>query len=210
MRLVGNTVVALSCAAALASCGGHGPAAPSTPSSLSTFDRALVLQQVVATAASAFLAGSPAQKADSSSAPLGNLHCDSSCAGDACTLSCPIDEQLACPAGGSATDKGRIAGTLGADLSGEAALDAVQGFAGCRPSASLTIDGAPGTTATGTARFDRGRLADEQSVRIRGAVAYSAPDGSGTCAVDVSVTFSLTRHGSVTGTACGGTVSESF
>jgi hypothetical protein len=208
MRLVGNAVVvALVSVGGLASCGGP---APSTPSSLSTFDRALVLEQVIATAASAFVSGSPGQRAGSSSAPLGNLHCDSSCAGDACTLACPIDEQVACPSGGTATDRGKIAGTLGADLSGEAALDAVQGFAGCKPSAALTIDGAPGTNATGTARFDKGRLADEQSVRIRGAVAYSASDGSGTCAVDVAVTFSLTLHGSVTGTACGETVAESF
>jgi hypothetical protein len=210
MRLIGTSVVALFSVAALASCGGHAPSAPSTLSSLSTLDRALVLQQVVATAASAFVGGSPGQRADSSTVPLGSLHCDSSCAGATCTVACPIDEQVACPAGGTATDKGRISGTLGADLSGEAALDAVQGFAGCKPSSSLTIDGAPGTAATGTARFVEGRLADEQSARIRGTVAYSAPDGSGTCEVDVTVTFSLALHGSVTGTTCGRPVSESF
>ena len=83
---------------------------------------------------------------------------------------CPIDERFDCPAGGSATDVGQIAGTLDGELSGDAALAATQRYSACKPNASLTIDGAPSTTATGNARFVKGQIADEQAVRIAGAV----------------------------------------
>ena len=122
----------------------------------------------------------------------------------------PIDEQLACPSGGAATDRGRIAGVLDASLTGDATLDATQGFAGCKPNASLTIDGAPGTTAKGTARFVNGQLADTQTVRIAGSVRYASVDKSGTCNVDVTVTFSRALHGSASGTACGESLNETF
>ena len=108
--------------------------------------------------------------------PLGNLTCEKTCTGASCAVTCPIDEQLACPSGGSATDRGRSRASSTRSLTGDAALAAAQGFSGCKPNAGLTIDGAPATTATGTARFANGQLADEQTVRIAGAVRYAIDD----------------------------------
>jgi hypothetical protein len=143
--------------------------------------------------------------------PLGSLACQKTCAGASCSVTCPIDERFDCPAGGSATDKGQVAGSLDAELSGEAALSATQTYAACRPNATLTIAGAPSTTATGNARFVKGQLADQQTVRIAGAVTYvSTTDGSGRCDVDLRVTFDRALKGSASGTACGQPVDVGF
>jgi hypothetical protein len=206
MRCLLGTTPAVITMISLAACSGSSPSAPSP--SLSAADRALVLQQVVLAAASGLVGGSLGQR--DTPAPLANLTCDKACAGGTCSISCPIDEQLACPSGGTATDRGRITGTLDAKLTGDAALEAAQGFSGCKPKASLTIDGAPGTTATGTARFVNGQLADPQTVRIAGSVRYASADRNGTCAVDVAVTFSRALHGSASGTACGEPLNETF
>ncbi len=208
MRLDTGTAIALVAALALSACGGSSASAPSATPGLSALDRALVLQQIVTAAASGIVGGSLARRSDS--VPLGNLSCDKACTGASCTLTCPIDEQLACPSGGTATDRGRITGVLDASLTGDAALEATQGFAGCKPNASLTIDGAPGTTATGTARFVNGQLADTLTVRIAGSVRYASAGESGTCGVDVTVTFSRALHGSASGTACGDSLNQTF
>jgi len=207
MRNTARDGAALVAAALLASCGGSSSSSPSPAQGLTAVDRALGLQQVVSAAASA-LAGPLGQR--DASLPLGNLTCDKSCAAGSCTVTCPIDERIACPSGGTATDVGRITGVLDASLDGDATLEAAQGYSGCRPSASLTLDGAPGTTATGTVRFANGTLADPQSVRVAGSVRYTSGDGSGTCSVDVTVTFSRSLHGSVSGAACGEPVSQPF
>ena len=116
--------------------------------------RLAIAQQIVTTALGGVVTGSAAKKADS--VPLGNLTCQKTCTGASCAVTCPIDERFDCPAGGSATDKGQIAGTLDAELSGEAALAATQTYAACKPNAGLTIDGAPATTATGNAPVREG------------------------------------------------------
>jgi hypothetical protein len=171
--------------------------------------RLAIAQQIVTTALGGIVSGSATKAADG--VPLGNLTCQKTCTGSSCVVTCPIDERFECPAGGSATDKGQIAGTLDAELSGEAALAATQTYAGCKPNAGLTLDGAPATTATGNARFARGQLTDEQTVRIAGGVTYvSTTDGSGRCDVDIRVTFSRALKGSASGTACGQSVDVSF
>lgn len=193
---------------ALAACGGGGsPAAPSP--SLSAVDRLAIAQQIVTAALGGVLSGSAVTQSDG--IPLGNLSCEKTCTGSTCAITCPIDERLDCPAGGSATDKGQVAGTLDADLSGEAALAATQTYSACRPNAKLTIDGAPSTSATGNARFVKGQLADEQTVRVAGAVTYvSTTDGSGRCDVDLRVTFDRALKGNARGTACGEAVDVAF
>jgi len=201
-----GSVLILGCG--LAACGGgSSPAAPST--SLSALGRLAIAQQIVTTALGGVVTGSAVKKSEG--VPLGNLSCQKTCTGASCAVTCPIDESLSCPAGGSATDKGQIAGTLDGELSGEAALAATQGYAACKPNAGLTIDGAPATTATGNARFVKGQLADEQTVRIAGAVSYaSTTEGSGRCDVDIRVTFNRALKGSANGTACGQSVDVAF
>jgi hypothetical protein len=206
MRLTFAPGPVLLSAVALAACGGATPTAPDT--SLTAAERLLVLQQIVTTAASGVVGSSLARRSEP--VPLGNLSCAKACSGATCSVTCPIDESFACPAGGTATDRGRIAGVLDATMSGEAILEAAQGFAGCKPNAGLAIDGAPGTTATGTARFANGQLADQQTVRIRGSVRYATADKGGDCAVDLTVTFDRSLHGSAKGTACGEALSQSF
>jgi hypothetical protein len=207
MRAVNGTVCVLILGVTLAACGGgSSPQAPST--ALSTVGLAIA-QQIVTTALGGIVTGSAAKKADG--VPLGNLTCQKTCTGAACAVTCPIDERFDCPAGGNAADKGQIAGTLDGELSGEAALAATQTYAGCKPNAGLTIDGAPATTATGSARFAKGQLTDEQTVRIAGAVTYvSSTDGSGQCSVDLRVTFNRALKGSASGTACGQSVDVAF
>lgn len=192
----------------LAACGGGG--SPTGPSpSLSGIDRLAIAQQVVTTALGGVGTGSATKNSDS--VPLGNLTCQKTCTGASCAVTCPIDERFDCPAGGSAADRGQIAGTLDADLSGEAALSATQTYAACKPNANLTISGAPSTSASGNARFVKGQLADEQTARIAGSVSYvSTTDGSGQCPVDIRVTFDKSLKGSARGTACGQTVDVSF
>ena len=142
---------------------------------------------------------------------LGKLTCQDACAGASCTVTCPIDERFDCPAGGRAADKGQIAGTLDAELSGEAALAATQTYSACKPNAGLTIDAAPSTSATGNARFAKGQLADQQTVRVAGSVSYvSTTDGSGHCSVDIRVTFDRSLKGSASGAACGQPVDVTF
>ena len=208
MRATIRAGFVLSLGATLAACGGgNSPTEPST--SLSTLGRLAIAQQVVTTALGGVVAGSAVKKADS--VPLGNLTCQKTCTGASCAVTCPIDETFSCPAGGSASDKGQIAGTLDGELSGEAALAATQTYAGCKPNAGLSIDGAPATSATGSARFVKGQLADQQTVRIAGAVSYvSTTDGSGQCAVDIRVTFDRSLKGSASGTACGQSVDVTF
>jgi len=208
MRVTTGTGFVLILGATLAACGGgSSPSAPST--SLSAVGRLAIAQQIVTTALGGVVTGSAVKKADS--VPLGNLTCQKTCTSTSCAVTCPIDEAFSCPAGGSATDKGQIAGTLDGELSGEAALAATQTYAGCKPNAGLTIDGAPATTATGNARFTKGQLADEQTVRIAGAVSYaSTTDGSGQCSVDIRVTFNRALKGSANGTACGQPVEVAF
>ena len=208
MRASVRTGFVLILGATLAACGGESP--PTAPSaSLSALGRLAIAQQVVTTALGGVVTGSAVKKADS--VPLGNLACQKTCSGASCAVACPIDETFSCPAGGSATDKGQIAGTLDGELSGEAALAATQTYAGCKPNAGLTIDGAPATSATGSARFVKGQLADQQTVRIAGAVSYvSTTEGSGQCAVDIRVTFDRSLKGSANGTACGQPVDVAF
>jgi len=190
-----------------AACGGGSPSAPSA--ALSAAGRLAIAQQIVTTALGGIVTGSAAKKSDT--VPLGNLACQKACSGSSCAVTCPVDERFDCPAGGSAANRGQIAGTLDAELSGEAALDATQTYSACRPNATLTIDGAPSTTATGSARFAKGQLGDEQTVRVAGAVSYvSTTDGSGQCSVDVRVTFNRSLKGSASGSACGRTVDISF
>jgi len=194
----------------VAGCGGGGsPSAPSS-SSLTTLDRLAIARQVVTTALGGVVSGSPVVKA-SGSVPLAGLTCQKTCAGASCSVSCPIDERLDCPSGGTATDEGQITGTLDADLTGSAALQAAQTFASCKPNADLTISGAPATTAVGDARFVEGELADSQTVQVTGSVSYvSASAGSGQCAVDVRVTFDRALKGSARGSACDQPVDVSF
>jgi hypothetical protein len=191
----------------LAACGGGSPSAPSP--SLSGLDRLAIAQQVVTTALGGVVTGSAVKKSDG--VPLGGLTCEKTCTGSSCAVTCPIDERFDCPAGGSATDKGQISGTLDADLSGEAALSAAQTYSACKPNGSLTIDGAPSTSATGNARFVKGQLTDQQTVRVAGTVTYvSTTDGSGQCSVDIRVTFDRSLKGSASGSACGQAVDVTF
>ncbi len=208
MRATLETGLVVILGASLVACGGGS--SPSGPSaSLSAAGRLAIAQQIVTTALGGVVTGSAAKKADT--VPLGNLSCQRTCTGASCAVTCPIDETFSCPAGGSATDKGQIAGTLDGEFSGEAALAATQTYAGCKPNAGLTIDGAPATSATGSARFVKGQLADQQTVRIAGAVSYvSTTDGSGQCAVDIRVTFDRALKGSANGTACGQSVDVGF
>lgn len=209
MRLNVSTLSPLLLGLGLAACGGGGHSPSSPSASLSALTRFAIARQVVETALGGVVSGSAVRKSET--VPLGNLSCDKTCAGSSCVVTCPIDERFDCPSGGSASDQGQIAGTLDAELSGEAALAATQTYSACRPNADLTIDGAPSTRVTGDARFTKGRLADEQTVRIAGAVRYvSASEGSGQCDVDVRVTFSRSLKGSATGTACGQPVDVRF
>jgi hypothetical protein len=208
MRAVNGTGCVLILGVTLAACGGaSSPQAPSA--ALSTVGRLAIAQQIVTTALGGIVTGSAAKKADG--VPLGNLTCQKTCTGAACAVTCPIDERFDCPAGGSAADKGQIAGTLDGELSGEAALAATQTYAKCKPNPGLTIDGAPATTVTGSARFAKGQLTDEQTVRIAGAVTYvSSTEGTGQCRVDLRVTFNRALKGSASGTACGQSVDVAF
>ncbi len=190
---------------AVAGCGGGG--SPVTPTSLSVTGRLAIALQVVMAALGGFAQG----VGQSDRVPLGNLTCQTTCAGASCTISCPIDERFDCPAGGRVTDRGQIEGTLDASLSGDAPLNATQTYEACRPDATLTLSGAPSTNATGTARFIEGQLGAEQRVHITGAVDYvSTTEGSGRCSVDLNVTFDRSAHGSVSGTACEKPVSVAF
>jgi hypothetical protein len=208
MRPTTGAVLVLILGGTLAACGGgRSPSAPSSAPSL--VGRLAIAQQIVATALGGIVTGSAVRQSDS--VPLGRLSCQTTCTGSTCAVTCPIDERLDCPAGGAAANKGQVAGTLDGELSGEAALAATQTYSACKPNAGLTIDGAPSTTAAGTARFAKGQLADGQAVRIAGAVSYvSTTDGSGRCDVDVRVTFDRSLKGSATGTACGQSVDVTF
>jgi len=207
MRPIASGVV-LALGLGLTACGGgSSPSAPSP--SLSVVDRLVIAQQVVATALGGVVKGSPVKRSDG--VPLGDLACETTCTASSCAVRCPIDERLDCPAGGGATDRGQIAGTLDASLSGAAALSATQTYSGCKPNAGLTIDGAPATSATGNARFANGQLADQQTVHVAGSVSYSsAAEGPGRCDVDLSVTFDRALKGSANGTACGQAVDVTF
>jgi hypothetical protein len=207
MRPTLETGLATILGIALAGCGGGSPSSP-TPT-LSATGRLAIARQIVNAALGGVVTGSAIGKSES--VPLGNLTCEKSCAGGACAVTCPIDERFDCPAGGTATNKGLIEGTLDAELSGEAALAATQRFSACKPTASLAIDGAPSTTATGNARFVKGEVAEQQTVRVVGTVGYvSATDGSGRCAVDLQVTFDRSLKGSARGSVCAEAVDVAF
>jgi hypothetical protein len=191
----------------LAGCGG-GAASPAGPqASLSTAQRLVIARQVIAAALGGVFAGGPVQR---DTGPLAGVSCEKTCDASGCVVSCPIDERFSCPSGGSATNRGTVAGTVDAQGSGEAALSATETYAGCRPSAELAIDGAPSTTASGSARLLYGQLADEQTLRVAGSVSYTSAAASGRCDVDLSITFSRALHGSASGEACGQKIDTAF
>jgi len=194
---------------ALAGCGSGGGQAPAEPTGgLTAVNRLAIMQQVVSAALGGVPLGAPAAR--SSHGPFTGLSCEKSCDDSTCVVTCPIDERLACPAGGSTTNRGSIEGTLDVDETGAASLRARQTYRSCRPNGELTVEGDPDATATGDARFERGELTDGQTVEIRGAVRYASGDGSGRCEVDLSVTFSPDLHGVARGTACGQAVDVPF
>jgi len=166
----------------------------------------VIAQQVVTTALGG-VGGSVGQR---DTAPLSGLTCDRTCSADSCTVSCPVDERLACPAGGSASDKGQVTGTLDTELTGTAVLRATQTYAACQPKEGLAIDGAPSTTTTGNAVFVKGQLADQQTLLVAGDVQYASDGASGTCSVELRVTFGRSLHGSARGSACGEPVDVAF
>ena len=123
----------------------------------------------------------------------------------------PGERALRLPRGGSATDIGTVVGTLDPSLTGEASFTARQTYANCANTSGVTLNGDPGTTASGTVRFVNGELAGEQTVNLGGAVRYQSPEGAGRCAVDLRVAFTVgTLSGSANGTACGEPVDVGF
>lgn len=191
----------------LGGCGG-GASSPAAPqASLTTAQRLSIAQQVVETALGGVFGGAPVQR---DAGPLGGVSCQKTCDAAGCAVSCPIDERFACPSGGSATNRGTVAGTVDTQGSGEAALTATQTYSGCRPNADLAIEGSPSTTATGAARLLNGQLADQQTLRVAGSVSYSSGEASGRCDVELSITFGRSLHGSATGQACGQKVDTGF
>jgi hypothetical protein len=201
------TAVILTTLTVLAACGGgRAPATPTT--TLDAVTRLAILEQVVAAALGGVAPHAPAARAVDGS--LATVSCEKSCDAANCVVTCPIDERLSCLHGGSATNRGTIQGTLDADQTGGASLEARQGYHDCRPSSELTVNGDPETMARGTAHFARGQVAEQQTVRIQGAVRYAASDGSGRCEVDLSVRFSPDLHGSARGTACTQPVDVAF
>jgi hypothetical protein len=198
--MAGMLLVASACG------GGRAPVAPSP--SLASLERLAIAQQIVSTAVAGVVGDSYVRRSDDG--PLSKLSCEKTCGDGACTIRCPIQETIDCPAGGQATDEGLISGTLDAEESGRAALDARQTYADCRPREGLAITGAPATSAAGTAVFVKGELSEPQTVRIAGAVQYVSTDGSGHCDVDLRVTFSRALHGSAQGTACSESINVTF
>lgn len=190
----------------LADCGGGSPAVP-TPS-LPALERLAIAQQVVSTALHGLTPGNFAAR--SVDAPFSSLACEQTCSEATCTVTCPVDEQFDCPGGGTATDRGALVGTLDGNLSGEAALETRQTYANCRTDSGVTLNGAPGTSATGITRFVSGELAGEQSARVSGTVSYASAEDSGQCAVDIRVTFTPGGRGSARGSACGEPVEVAF
>jgi hypothetical protein len=190
----------------LTGCGGGSPAAP-TPSLLAG-ERFAIAQQVVWTALSGIAPGN--FFALSGDGPLSSLACEQSCNDSTCVVTCPVDETLACPGGGTATDKGSIHGTLDGEGSGEATFEASQTYNDCRGSSGITVSGGTGTTASGHVRFLNGKLAGEQTASVAGTVDYSSADSSGRCKVDIRVSFTPGGGGSAGGSACGEPVRVSF
>ena len=190
----------------LTGCGGSSPAAP-TPSLLAG-ERFAIAQQVVWTVLSGVAPGNFLALSDDG--PLSSLACEQDCNGSACVVTCPVDEALACPGGGTATDKGSIQGTLDGEGSGEATFEARQTYSNCRSRSGVTLNGAPGTTATGHVRFANGTLAGEQTASVSGAVSYTSSDASGLCEVTVAVRFTPAGGGSASGSACGNPIDVRF
>ena len=52
--------------------------------------------------------------ASSGGVPLPHLSCQQDCDAGSCAVTCPVDETLSCPGGGTATDVGVVQGTLDA------------------------------------------------------------------------------------------------
>jgi hypothetical protein len=194
--------------AVLAGCGGGSPAGPT--SSLPALERLAIAQQVAWTALGGLAPGILATRS-TDGGPLSALDCEQACTGSTCVLTCPVDEQFACPGGGTATDTGTVVGTLDQSLTGEAQFAARQTYSSCASASGVSLNGDPDTTAAGTVRFVNGELAGEQPVSLGGAVRYESTEESGRCVVDLHVTFTAgTLKGSASGTACGEPVNVAF
>lgn len=190
----------------LTGCGGGSPAAP-TPS-LPVGARFAIAQQVVWAALSGVAPGT--FSARSNDGPLSSLTCDQVCDDSTCAVTCPVDETLSCPGGGSATDRGVIHGTLDSNQTGQATFEATQTYSNCKSQDGVAINSAPGTTATGQVRFENGELAGQQTAAVSGAVDYTSSDVSGHCDVSVQVSFTPGAGGSASGSACGEPIDVSF
>jgi hypothetical protein len=206
MRSPSSRWLVLLLGAVLGDCGAGSPAVP-TPS-LPALERLAIAQQVVSTALGGLTPGTFAAR--SVDVPLSSLHCEQTCAGATCTVTCPVDERFDCPGGGTATDRGMVVGTLDESLTGQATLEARQTYGNCRTDSGITLNGDPHTTASGTARFVNGELAGEQQAHVSGAVRHGSPEGSGRCAVDLQVTFTPGQGAAAHGTACGEPLNIAF
>ena len=206
MRSVSLTCSTFLAGVVLTGCGGGSPAAP-TPS-LPAGERLAIAQQVVWTALSGVAPGNFFALSDDT--PLSSLTCEQACDGSTCVVTCPVDESLKCPGGGTATDKGSIQGILDGDGTGEATFEARQTYSNCRSQSGVTLNGAPGTTASGHVRFAGGQLAGEQTAAVSGTVDYASSETSGRCRVDIQVSFTPGGGGSASGSACGEPVGVRF
>ena len=207
MRSVSLTCSTFLAGVVLTGCGGGSPTAAPTPSLLAG-ERLAIAQQVVWTALSGVAPGNFFTLSDDG--PLSSLACEQSCDGSTCVVTCPVDESLKCPGGGTATDKGSIQGTLDAEGSGEATFQASQTYSNCRGQGGVTVNGAPGTTASGHVRFADGNLVGEQTAAVSGTVDYTSSETSGRCQVNIQVSFTPGGGGSARGSACGEPVGVSF
>ncbi len=126
----------------------------------------------------------------------------------------PINVQytglINCPLGGRISLSGSASGSIDDNGSGSIFIQVLESIVDCaygfdNGTRTVTINGAPSLSATGTFTFLNGQPGTQQTVRIGGGFNYDAQPGrTGFCAVSLTILMNLTAGtASISGTVCG-------
>ena len=131
--------------------------------------------------------------------------CTSSASGESCNW--PISTTFSCAGGGTMAVSGNLSGSLSNTGNGSAQAQITADPAGCSVN-GIVLNGDPSVTVAGQANIANYAPVWPVTGSEKGGVTFG-PNPSGNCQLNLTFTVNASRSCTVTGTACGQTVSGS-
>lgn len=117
--------------------------------------------------------------------------------------------RVSCTAGGRIEVSGNISGNLDNNGSGALLIQVTETITDWRCIGGFVINGDPYISLTGVFTFLNGAPATQQTMHMSGGFKWGTAAAE-SCQLYLTILFSQNGHGSVSGTACGTAVYESF